>query len=84
MTLLFLIISRLDAQRPYLLLVHRWWSNIIDMAKTPSKGFSLYDFEAIVNKIHGKEFITTTLLLDVDAAVNFTNEFKLTVLHLQF
>ena len=38
-------------------------------------GFFYGDFEAIFNKIHGKE-LSYNNLLDVDAAVNLMNEFK--------
>ena len=39
------------------------------------KGFFFGDFEAMFNKIHGKE-LSYNNLLDVDAAVNLINEFK--------
>ncbi|MFT5251681.1 MAG: phosphoribosylaminoimidazolecarboxamide formyltransferase/IMP cyclohydrolase [Flavobacteriales bacterium] len=39
------------------------------------KGFFFGDFDAIFNKIHGKE-LSYNNLLDVDAAVNLINEFK--------
>jgi phosphoribosylaminoimidazolecarboxamide formyltransferase/IMP cyclohydrolase len=39
------------------------------------KGFFFGDFEAIFDKIHGKE-LSYNNLLDVDAAVNLMNEFK--------
>lgn len=39
------------------------------------KGFFFGDFEAIFNKLHGKE-LSYNNLLDVDAAVNLMNEFK--------
>jgi hypothetical protein len=46
--------------------------------KTPSKRIFLGDFEAIFNKVHGKE-LSYNNLLDVDA-VHLINEFKTTVL----
>ncbi|MBU0940876.1 MAG: bifunctional phosphoribosylaminoimidazolecarboxamide formyltransferase/IMP cyclohydrolase [Bacteroidetes bacterium] len=39
------------------------------------KGFFFGDFDAIFNKVHGKE-LSYNNLLDVDAAVNLINEFK--------
>ena len=39
------------------------------------KGFYFGDFDAMFNKIHGKE-LSYNNLLDVDAAVNLINEFK--------
>ncbi|MBT9187471.1 bifunctional phosphoribosylaminoimidazolecarboxamide formyltransferase/IMP cyclohydrolase [Zobellia russellii] len=39
------------------------------------KGFFFGDFEAMFNKLHGKE-LSYNNLLDVDAAVNLMNEFK--------
>ena len=39
------------------------------------KGFFFGDFDAIFNKLHGKE-LSYNNLLDVDAAVNLMNEFK--------
>ncbi|WP_339659239.1 bifunctional phosphoribosylaminoimidazolecarboxamide formyltransferase/IMP cyclohydrolase [Flavobacterium frigidarium] len=39
------------------------------------KGFFFGDFEAMFNKVHGKE-LSYNNLLDVDAAVNLINEFK--------
>ena len=39
------------------------------------KGFFFGDFDAMFNKIHGKE-LSYNNLLDVDAAVNLINEFK--------
>ena len=39
------------------------------------KGYFFGDFDAIFNKIHGKE-LSYNNLLDVDAAVNLINEFK--------
>ena len=39
------------------------------------KGFFFGDFDALFNKIHGKE-LSYNNLLDVDAAVNLMNEFK--------
>ncbi len=39
------------------------------------KGFFFGDFDAMFNKIHGKE-LSYNNLLDVDAAVNLMNEFK--------
>jgi phosphoribosylaminoimidazolecarboxamide formyltransferase/IMP cyclohydrolase len=47
--------------------------------KPTSKGFFFGDFEAIFNKVHGKE-LSYNNLLDVDAAVHLINEFKTTVL----
>ena len=39
------------------------------------KGFFFGDFDAMFNKVHGKE-LSYNNLLDVDAAVNLINEFK--------
>jgi phosphoribosylaminoimidazolecarboxamide formyltransferase/IMP cyclohydrolase len=41
--------------------------------KPTSKGF-FFDFDAMFNKVHGKE-LSYNNLLDVDAAVNLINEF---------
>jgi phosphoribosylaminoimidazolecarboxamide formyltransferase/IMP cyclohydrolase len=50
-----------------------WWSNTTLRRKPTSKGFFFGDFDAIFNKVHGKDHTT---ILDVDAAVNLINEFK--------
>jgi phosphoribosylaminoimidazolecarboxamide formyltransferase/IMP cyclohydrolase len=53
------------------------------MEKTHIKRFFFGDFDAMFNKIHGKE-LSYNNLLDVDAAVNLINEFKMTALHLPY
>jgi phosphoribosylaminoimidazolecarboxamide formyltransferase/IMP cyclohydrolase len=47
------------------------------------KGFFFGDFDAMFNKVHGKE-LSYNNLLDVDAAVHLINEFKTTVLLLLY
>jgi phosphoribosylaminoimidazolecarboxamide formyltransferase/IMP cyclohydrolase len=44
------------------------------MEKSSSKGF-FFDFDAMFNKLHGKE-LSYNNLLDVDAAVTLIIEFK--------
>jgi phosphoribosylaminoimidazolecarboxamide formyltransferase/IMP cyclohydrolase len=45
------------------------------MEKPSSKGFFFGDFDAMFNKLHGKE-LSYNNLLDVDAAVTLISEFK--------
>ena len=47
------------------------------------KGFFFGDFDAMFDKLHGKE-LSYNNLLDVDAAVNLIHEFKMKLPPLQF
>jgi phosphoribosylaminoimidazolecarboxamide formyltransferase/IMP cyclohydrolase len=49
------------------------------MEKSSSKGFFFGDFDAMFNKLHGKE-LSYNNLLDVDAAVTLISDSKLTTL----
>lgn len=50
--------------------------NVLRYGENPhQKGFFFGDFEAMFDKLHGKE-LSYNNLLDVDAAVNLINEFK--------
>lgn len=50
--------------------------NVLRYGENPhQKGFFFGDFDAMFNKLHGKE-LSYNNLLDVDAAVNLMNEFK--------
>ena len=50
--------------------------NVLRYGENPhQKGFFFGDFEAMFDKLHGKE-LSYNNLLDVDAAVNLMNEFK--------
>ena len=51
-------------------------ANVLRYGENPhQKGFFYGDFDAIFDKLHGKE-LSYNNLLDVDAAVNLINEFK--------